>query len=333
LAARCEVAVVRLWLAWWLVLCVASLGCERGRAASEEVAAGDLSGSLEGGESQEEPVVFEAAGPRRVEEEAAGWLGQGPVSYREAELWARDGEMEVERQRWRFEGVSGWSWRVSWPRDAAAKVLASSEREPLGDLLSRAGTPSGAWAAINGGFYEQGSGEGVYVPMGVVLASGAMIQKYQRRGGSGILVVVDGLASVVHHSRWKEIQARKPTQALQSIDRIVDGGESLVKPREGARSAARSAVVMGEQRLWLIASAADGSIVERADGAVQLRGTGWQGMPLWAFASYVLETTDAQEALNLDGAVSVQLEALASGKRLRVLGELGTMSAVLVSQR
>jgi hypothetical protein len=259
--------------------------------------------------------------------QAVRWRGDGAVKVGELEVLGEERGLLVERQRWRYEGIQGWAWRVSVPLPGAATVAATSEVVPLEQVVHP--PASGPWAAINGGFYEERSGK--MAPMGVVLSAGKVAQRYQRRGGSGVFAVVDDAPQIVHRDRWSELSARRPAHALQSIDRIISAGASLVKPREGAGLAARSAVVVGDQRLWLVALAADGSITERADGAIQLRATGWQGLPLWGFAQYLLATTDAREALNLDGAVSTQLIAQASGKTWRVLGERGTMNAIVLA--
>jgi uncharacterized protein YigE (DUF2233 family) len=254
------------------------------------------------------------------------WRGEGAVRYGEVERLAEERGLVFERQRWRLEQSQGWAWRVRAPLGAQAAVHHSEEVVALGELVK---APGGPWAAINGGFYEERAGR--MAPMGVVWSGGAQRHPYKKRGGSGLFVVGEAGPQVIHRDAWREWEAKRPKHALQSIDRIIAGGQTLVTPREGARSAARSAVVVGREAIWLVVLAADGSITERADGALQLRDTSWQGVPLWAFAAYLSETTDARDALNLDGAVSTQLIVEAAGKTWRILGERGTINAITLA--
>lgn len=227
----------------------------------------------------------------------------------------------VTTRRWAYAGRTGTAWQVNTalPLEVDVEVRAADAPVAFESLL-----PSDArsWAAINGGFYDTDGS-----PMGVVIADGVVQTPYTGRGGSGVFQVVDGAPAIVHRSAFDE----SATQAVQSIDRIVDGGQSLVTAAPGARSsiAARSAVVIADGRLSLVALAEDYSIVgEEHD--VQLTRTSGFGLPLWAFAEYLVEALGATEALNLDGAVSTHLAASVGGQEFRVRGVRGTPNAVVL---
>lgn len=260
-----------------------------------------------------------------AKDEATVWSGAGAVERGPVEVLAEERGLVFERQRWRYEGMTGWAWRVRVKLPGRPSVRAARAVVELARVVGD--PPAGPWAAINGGFYEDRAGE--MAPMGVVLSAGELAHPYKKRGGSGVFALVDGQPRIIHRDGWPALAARKPAHALQSIDRIVSEGRSLVTRREGAGLAARSAVALSDDQLWLVALAADGSITEQADGA-RLRATGWQGLPLWGFAEYLIDTTGAVEALNLDGAVSTQLLVSASGKTWRIIGERGTLNALVV---
>ncbi len=229
--------------------------------------------------------------------------------------------LRLEQQGWRWGDASGQAWRVSVPLPGRAEVEASDSVTAFAALLP--GDP-GPWATINGGFYERGA-------MGLVVSDGAEHSPLSRRGGSGVFSwSADSGPRIQHRSDWT---AGAP-QALQSIDRLVDAGHSLVKQRPTARSAARSAVAISSDRLWLVALADDASIepLPRAGGAelVQLHDTVVIGLPLWAFADYLIDAVGAEQALNLDGAVSTQLVVQTPDRRFEVLGERGTINSLTI---
>ncbi len=227
-----------------------------------------------------------------------------------------EGGMVLDRQPWSWEGRSGTAWRARVPLSGSASVVPSSQVVPFASLLP---AEPGPWAAINGGFYEAGA-------MGLVVASGVEHTALTPRGGSGVFQFGPQGASILHRDSW---QAGAP-EALQSIDRLVDQGRNLVKRREGAALAARSAVVVGTDALWLVALAEDDSVAEVEPGGARLRGTSGRGLPLWAFAAYLVEQCGAQEALNLDGAISTQLAARTSLGSFDLRGEAGTINALVL---
>ena len=169
------------------------------------------------------------------------------------------------------------------------RVVPTNDLQKIEDLVS---SPSrGAWATINGGFYERWpNGSHPYRAMGVVQSQGKEHSPYRHRGGSGVLVVdaKESSPQILHRDAYKKRGGDPPWQALQSIDRIVSGG----------------------------------------DGGARLFKTSFLGLPLWAFAAYVRDSTGAQEALNMDGAVSTQMMVRLDGEVFKLIGERGIINAV-----
>ncbi|RME23842.1 MAG: hypothetical protein D6798_12675, partial [Deltaproteobacteria bacterium] len=165
-----------------------------------------------------------------------------PVVVDTPTLLLESGGLRVEQQTWQWGEASGQAWRVSVPLPGRAEVHPADTVTPFTELLP---DDPGPWAAINGGFYERGA-------MGLVVADGVEHTPLSPRGGSGIFSwsPTEG-PRIRHRSAWTP----GPPTALQSIDRIVDAGHSLVRRRPTARSAARSAVAISADRLWLVALA------------------------------------------------------------------------------
>lgn len=237
------------------------------------------------------------------------------------EVLSSDGEMAIERQSWAFEGIRGVAYRVRLPRDAARlRVVPSEVLTPLAELVGEREAP---FAAVNGGFYDV-DGEA----MGLVTSGGKEHAPLRRNGGSGIVSERGGELRITHRSDWEG----GADEALQSIDRIIAEGKSLMTEGRRERHTARSAVALGAQHAWLVVAFELASIVE-AGPAIQLRSTSFRGLPLWAFARYLLETTDVVDALNLDGAVSTQFLADVGDMRVEVRGEKATINGVILEPR
>ena len=230
-------------------------------------------------------------------------------------LWS-EGGLTVERQAWQLGADAGVAWRARVPLPGDAKMAYLGGVEDFPAFLP---IDAGPWAAINGGFYDA-----MRDAMGLVVTAGEERVALTTSGGSGVFSFGPQGPRVVHRDAW---QPGDP-EALQSIDRLVDAGTSLVKRRSSNR-AARSAVVVGREALWLVALAADASITP-TDGGVRLRDTVGEGLPLWAFADYLLQSTDVVAALNLDGAISTSFAAAAGEHRFTVEGERGTINAVVI---
>jgi hypothetical protein len=229
----------------------------------------------------------------------------------------RDG-LVVDVQRWRIGDRAGLAWRVRAPRDVVMDVVPSERDVPFSELLPA----EGAWAAINGGFYED------HTATGLVVSDGVSRSPTGPRGGSGVVAWGPEPVRVVHVDAWAE----GPREAVQSVDRLVDAGVSLVGARAGRPRAARSAIAVAQDAVWLVVLAEDASLhgASSRDTHVQLAGTSGYGMTLAEFADYLVQATAAQQALNLDGAISSQLAAEVGDVSLRVLGEHTTINAIVV---
>ena len=248
----------------------------------------------------------------------------------ERELILTFGTMKLWQQPWKNEHNEGLAWLVQLPRSSSfGRVLHGDEVKPL---ESFAAADNGSWALINGGFYERTSpDDATFRPMGVVRTASSTRSDYTHRGGSGIFLIKERPEvphfDIVHRSQWEVLPREEITDALQSIDRLVDQGEVLVKPKPMARQTARSAVALNEQDVWLVVVAGKGSLRPFSRG-FRLRGTSYHGMTLEEFASFVKATTGASEALNLDGSVSTQLTVKTPERSFEVLGERGTINAL-----
>lgn len=224
---------------------------------------------------------------------------------------------------WSEGDDAGPAWLVGVPRAAAkVEVRPSAVVAPFAELVPQ---DAGPWAAINGGFYDdQGAA------MGLVVAGGRSWSEFRKGGGSGVLAAAAGQLRIVHRDEWQPSAVPSAVDhALQSIDRLVDEGQNLVKPRPGAPRAARSAVALAADRVWLVVAVSDDSV--EIDGEdVQLKATSGHGMTLHGFADFIVEHTGATQALNLDGAVSTQLAIRDGDRRFEVRGELGTINALVM---
>ena len=258
-------------------------------------------------------LIFACAPGPSAAPPAASGVTLGPRA-----LVLAESGLELHRGDWAAGGEKGAIWWVSVPRDAALRVVPSATVRPLADLI---GAPSPPWAAINGGFYDSGA-------MGLVVSGGVEHSPISPKGGSGVLLFGPDPAQILHRDAWRP----GATEALQSIDRLVDAGASLVKPRAGAHRDARSAVAITADRLWLVAAYAEQSGTPTADG-VQLDDTIGEGLTLAELAELLVTGLGATQALNLDGAVSTQMIVTTSSARWALLGERGTINAVVVSPR
>lgn len=234
----------------------------------------------------------------------------------EPRLLLAEGGLVLESFDWRWEEQRGTLFRARVPRTGRAEVRPSAEVRPFGELLP---ADAGPWAAINGGFYEVGA-------MGLVVAGGVQHTALSPRGGSGVFLFGPQGARIVHRDRW----APGEPEALQSIDRLVDEGRSLVKARPEAPRAARSAVVLDGEGMALVAAVAAESLREQGEGSWQIRGSSGRGLSLGAFAALLAGSLGAQQALNLDGAISTQLAVRAGDRRFELRGEAGTINALLL---
>ena len=238
------------------------------------------------------------------------------VTY-DATVAVGDG-LELHQLGWQVADRTGVAWAARVPRDGALIVRPSDEVRPLADLTAG---ETGTWAAVNGGFYEDG-------PMGLVVSDGVERHAFEERGGSGVVQYDPMPVSVVHRDAWKP----GAKHALQSIDRIVDAGASLVTPREGAHLDARSAVAVAPDGVWVVAAVANESVTQGSDGVELVRTVG-HGLALSEFADLLVTGLQVEQALNLDGAVSTQMVVSVPPWRWVVAGERGTINGVVVRGR
>ncbi len=273
----------------------------------------------------EPPVIAPSTSEADLDADASHAVPLDPLALPTLEL----GEVEtllsvdglrLEMQPWTFGADTGTAWRVRMPRDAAMEVQAHPTVQDFAAFLP---DDTGPWAALNGGFYARGA-SGMEA-MGLVVSGGEVHSPLRKGGGSGIARWGPGPIEVLHRSAWEP----GATQALQSIDRIVGDGASLVNARPGKRPTARSALATSADAVWLVALAHTDSIQETSTG-VRLRRTSGLGLPLWAFADYLVSAVDAEAALNLDGAISTSLAVQTPTERFELHGELGTINALVL---
>jgi len=234
------------------------------------------------------------------------------------ELLAEGDGLALHRMRWQVNNRSGVAWAVKAQPEGRLTIRPSESVQALSTLTA---SETGTWAAVNGGFYEDG-------PMGLVVSDGVERHPRTSRGGSGIVQFDPMPVQVLHRDAWTPA-AR---QALQSIDRLVDGGQSLVKAKEGAHRDARTAVAVAADGVWVVVAVATESVNETSQGA-KLTKTVGQGFTLSEFSDFLVGTLHAQQALNLDGAVSTQMIVNIQSQRWTIEGERGTINAVVLKGR
>lgn len=231
------------------------------------------------------------------------------------------------------DATAGVAWVVRLDLKQTKLVLAQSKKPgPLSEVLGKAAPQAGAYAAINGGFYGRDE-----QPMGWVVADGRELAPKTRSGGSGIFLLTGEGASVVH--RDATLPKTPPLLALQSIDRLVDAGKSLVKPRPAPPRDARSAVAVLDGGSVLFVVAFDRQSAEIAGDAVTLNAKSTSsGMTLAEFAE-VLALPEARgglgakTAMNLDGGFSTSMQLRVGDTERRVVAHRATTNALLAAPR
>lgn len=226
--------------------------------------------------------------------------------------------------------MNGWSGTVvvaSFPKGGYdVRVLPSPKPAPLDTILA-ADPVAAPFAAIDGGFYDR---EGQ--PMGLVRTGGRDVAPLRKGGGSGVFVYTDGVAHVVHRDRFTA-----GTEALQSIDRIVSGGASLVRDKPGSRRAARSAVALDAAGgLHLVVAYDQRAVVSQREGEVQLGPHSASSGPTLAQMATLLTRSpgaggvQAEEALGMDGGISTALTVDNGAQSLHVRPFNATINALAV---
>lgn len=239
----------------------------------------------------------------------------------------------IEGGLWTYRSGSGdgrlWILTID-PARASLGVLPSTRPTPLSSLT---GGLQGDFVAINGGFYDEANR-----PMGLVVSAGAEHARLRRGGGSGVFFVKGGEPGIVH--RREDILLHPLDEAVQSIDRLVDESEVLVRLREGLPHDARSAVAIDWLgRVHLVAAVDERSIASAHGNRVQLGPeTTATGPTLWQLADFLARPVlagglGARVALNLDGGFSTALQARIRGETLSVSGYRGTINALVARPR
>jgi hypothetical protein len=189
--------------------------------------------------------------------------------------------VSVEEVRWSWGATDGWALVARLPRDAELVVKPADEVTSV-DLIHALGDHG---ALVNGGFYDSG-------PMGLVRHDGTTVHDLTPTGGSGVLFWSPGSpVRIVHRDTW----AREGTEALQSIDRLVADGRSMVRTRADARAAARTGVAVTPEAVLLVVAAASSSAAPEGRTRL-LRAAEDEGLPLWGFADLLVHL-GATEAL------------------------------------
>jgi uncharacterized protein YigE (DUF2233 family) len=234
---------------------------------------------------------------------------------RSATLASEPGGGQLSELRWTLDGAEGWAWAARFPRDARLTVRPADAVQDLDDFPA-----SGPGSVmVNGGFYDEG-------PMGLVRHARADVAPFRRGGGSGVLYWSPSGVDVVHHADWPVAGA---VEALQSIDRIVDAGASLVNRREGAPTASRVGVGVSADAVWVVAASSDAGTLSLGAKRRRLHASDDAGLSLWAFAE-LLVGLGVERAMNLDGGVSTAMIARMGGETYMIDGGAGTINAVVV---
>lgn len=231
--------------------------------------------------------------------------------------------------------AEGWAGRVvvatvTEGQGRRVRVVPSEGPRPLDAILAGVSPPR-PFAAIDGGFYDT-DGE----PMGLVRTEGADRAPLTARGGSGVFFVDGERARVVHQDDFAPSPSIR--EALQSVDRLVDGGESLVSPTASARRAARSAVAIdADGAVHLVVAFDERAIAREDDARIELGPDSTRtGPTLGEWATLLTRPASeggvsAREALGLDGGYSTSLVVKSDARALSVVAYRATINALLVT--
>lgn len=244
-----------------------------------------------------------------------------------AEHSIRGDGVSVTLHRYRRRESSGRLWlaRVA-PEAARIELIAAERPQPLSAVVGAIG---GELVAVNGGFYDADR------PMGWVVSGGETRAPLTRGGGSGVLVSVDGEPRIVHRDAAAALAGPvPPALALQSIDRLVDEGRVLVRPRRDAPRDARSAVAIDGQGALLFVVVFDERAIAResAREIVLDADCSTTGLTLLELAE-LLVRLGARTALNLDGGYSTSMRVRLGGEARDVVAHRATINALVARPR
>lgn len=265
-----------------------------------------------------------------------GTVGEGSAGIELLRLRERlgtpGGPIEIGIWDYRAPGSTGRIWIATLdPSRIHLQIVPAATPAPLSSVAADQ-AQAGDYVAINGGFYDADK------PMGLVVARGERKAPLRRGGGSGVFLVQSATPEIVH----REDPLAKSTldQAVQSIDRLVDSGEVLVRVRPGLPRDARSAVAIDYRGfVHLVAIVDDRALGMPVNGHISLGPeTTSTGPTLWETAEFLARPTvagglGARAALNLDGGFSTALQARIGGREFSLAGYRGTINAVVGSVR
>lgn len=210
------------------------------------------------------------------------------------------------------------------------RVLPSARPAPLREIVAEASPPQ-PYAAIDGGFYDTRS-----EPMGLVRAGGVDVHPVGAEGGSGIFFVEGNVPRIVH------VDAFAPnasiSEALQSIDRLVQGGSSVVSPTASERRAARSAVAIDARGgLHLVIAFDERAVRNEEEARIELGPDATRSGPTIAQWAELLRRpveeggVGARDALGLDGGFSTSLVVKSEARALSVVAHNATINGLLIT--
>ena len=227
---------------------------------------------------------------------------------------AQEGNLRIEHR----QSGALHLWLATTTDPTAIKVLPSKKAQPIERF---AGARRGV--TINGGFYEHDRA------MGLVVAKGKTISPLSARGGSGIFTLSRGRPDIVH----KDAYAEGPEYALQSIDRLVDRGRSLVGRKASTSLDARSAVFLRPGEVGFVVLYDEAAATDER-GVIQLDSkSSTTGISLFDFAALLARSQKqgglgATKALNLDGGYSTSLVVHVGELNLEIRAHRATINAI-----
>ncbi len=223
-----------------------------------------------------------------------------------------------------------WVARVDLSETRLSLVQAGTPRPLLDVVVGK--LRQGDYVAINGSFYGRDDR-----PMGWVVSDKRELAPRTRSGGSGVFLLEGSAARIVH--RDAELP-KTPDLALQSIDRLVDAGQSVVRQRSNMRRDARSAVAVRKDGSVIFVVAFDTRAADkRPDSVVALNAQSTStGLTLAEFAT-LMATPRAKgglgvrTALNLDGGFSTSMLVEIGDKKRTLLPHRATTNALIARPR
>ena len=254
-----------------------------------------------------------------VEGASAGPIALSPSSGKAFEI-----------RTWREGAATGELWIATFPAGSRLSVQpAPATPTPLAKFVVEPQEKD--FAAVNGGFYSD-------APMGLVLSSGRELHRRTGNGGSGVFFVANGLPGIAASRGF--LPPAGTSDALQSIDRLVHAGKSVVKRGAERHADARTAVAIDAAGATLLLVLFDSRAAQsRQGGVVQLGpGSSGTGPSLFDFAELLARPVDkgglgAAFALNLDGGYSSSMKLRFEGETREIRAFRGTVNAVVGVRR